>query len=93
MKRNKEAIYNENQISNKINEILEEKVSNKIQQITDEHKIQEETIAVQSYLIRNYKCEISELRQFKELAEVNKLKIAEFQKEIENLKISHGNPA
>lgn len=58
------------------------------------------TIQTQLNLIRGYKEEIKELNDYKEqaivaleTAEINKLNIDEFQKEIEMLKISHGNPA
>lgn len=98
IKRNKETIYNEKQVSDKLKAILEEKVPNKIKKITNEHKIKKETISIRLNLIRGYKSEIKELLDFKQpaivaidMAEFNKLKIIEFQKEIENLKIAHGN--
>lgn len=100
IKQNKETIYNENQFAEKLKIILDEKVSNKIQKITDEHITQKGPIMYQMNLIRGYKNEIKDLQSFKEqavvaleAAEINKLKIIEFQKEIENLKIAHGNPA
>lgn len=100
IKRNKEPIYNENQVAEKLKSILDEKVSNKIQKIVNEHQIQKDTIQIQLNLIRGYKDDIKALIEYKEqvvaaldAAEINKMKINELQKEIENIKISHGNPA
>lgn len=42
IKRNKEPIYNENQVADKLKNILEEKVNNKIQKVVHEHQIQKD---------------------------------------------------